>query len=441
MPIIFSLNIVMALIIEFNAEGAIVIDPDTGVGTQFDTYAQAAAFVAASGQTPGTPEVPAIQQGNELVDLNTGEVYGIDTETGFLDNGALLRSPEDLNNDLFVPDDGLLEFTPEGSIVRQPEEVSETALYGTPFDDDGNLNPGWELDGDGNPFYRGYSQGRLWVNPNTQASAEASRELARQQQTIAQQRRQINNGDWRVRLRLAPNSQYLYKAPRPGILAPLADTDGIIFPYTPSITMNYRANYSQYDLTHNNYRGYFYTNSAVEPVNLTAQFTAQDTTEANYLLAVIHFLRSVTKMFYGNDPQRGSPPPLVYLTGLGEYQFNEHSCLVSSFSYNLPADVDYIRAGSVNQLGTDLTTRRPRQQTPINGLAGTVGRLANAFLNKGAIPNPPAPATLGLNRPTYVPTKIEIQITLLPVQSRQQVSKQFSLESFANGNLLKGGFW
>jgi hypothetical protein len=48
---------------------------------------------------------------------------------------------------------------------------------------------------------------------------------------------------------------------------------------------------------------------------------------------------------------------------------------------------------------------------------------------------------LGLNSPTYVPTKMEISITLLPIQSRQQVSKQFSVKEFANGNLIKGGFW
>jgi hypothetical protein len=77
-------------------------------------------------------------------------------------------------------------------------------------------------------------------------------------------------------------------------------------------------------------------------------FTAQDTGEANYLLAVITFFKSVTKMFYGQDAERGAPPPLVYLSGLGEYQFNEHPCVVSQFNYNLPSDADYIRAGSPN---------------------------------------------------------------------------------------------
>jgi hypothetical protein len=40
-----------------------------------------------------------------------------------------------------------------------------------------------------------------------------------------------------------------------------------------------------------------------------------------------------------------------------------------------------------------------------------------------------------------VPTKIDISLTLLPMQTRDQVSKEFSLEKFANGNLLRGGFW
>jgi hypothetical protein len=170
-------------------------------------------------------------------------------------------------------------------------------------------------------------------------------------------------------------------------------------------------------------------------------FTAQDTNEANYLLAVIHFLRSATKMFYGQDAERGSPPPVVYLSGLGEYQFKEHACLIQQFTYNLPADCDYIRAGSPNQVGLNLVSIRDRQDVATNSVFGQLNRLAAAFLTKGGVTEPPAPPTLGKNSPAYVPTKMEIQITLLPVQSRNQVSKQFSLKGFANGDLIKGGFW
>jgi hypothetical protein len=67
--------------------------------------------------------------------------------------------------------------------------------------------------------------------------------------------------------------------------------------------------------------------------------------------------------------------------------------------------------------------------------------LLNAGLFQGAQPSPNAPSGSQIEEPTYVPTKMEIAITLLPMQSRQQVSTQFSLKGFSNGNLLKGGFW
>lgn len=314
---------------------------------------------------------------------------------------------------------------------------------GVAYDEEGNLLPGYALSPTGTPVFIGNG----YVAPATQAQADADRasalrDRARQQQTIANQRRQVNNGDWRVRLRLAPAATYLYKAANPGIMQPLAVTDGIIFPYTPAIDTVYRAEYDQYALTHSNYKGYFYKSSFVDPITVRATFTAQSTAEANYLLAVITFLKSATKMFYGQDAERGAPPPLVYLSGLGEYQFNEHSCVISQFNFNLPPDVDYIRAGSPNNVGINLTTQRDKQSvSPIVGLAASVGRLLSAGLSSGALPNPLAPPTLGLNRPTYVPSKMEITISLLPVQSRKQVSKQFSVKEFANGNLIKGGFW
>ena len=284
----------------------------------------------------------------------------------------------------------------------------------------------------------------------TLSSAEAARQRstldrARAQAILQQQRKQANDGDWRVRLRLAPNAEYLYKSDQPGILQPLAVTDGVVFPYTPQITTAYKATYSAYDLTHSNYRGYFYQSSQVEDIQLDATFTAQDTAEANYLLAVIHFFRSATKMFYGKDDQRGAPPPLVFLQGLGEYQFNLNPCVVAQFNYKLPADVDYIRAGSPNINGTNLLQRRDRQDLPTNPFSSAWTRINNVLkpqgIQKGAISSPPAPPTLGTNRPTYVPTKMDISLLLHPIQSREQVSKQFSLKQYANGDLLKGGFW
>jgi len=249
------------------------------------------------------------------------------------------------------------------------------------------------------------------------------------------------NTDWRVVLRLAPGANYLYAAPDAGLLQPLKTTNGVVFPYTPTITTAYRADYQNYDLTHSNYRGYFYKSSYMDDIQLGCTFTSQSTADAAYVLAVIHFFRSVTKMFYGQDAQRGSPPPLVYLSGLGDYQFNNHPCVVSQFNYKLPADVDYISSGSPNNLGLNLQPLQNLYSTTLNAVAPTVTRLATAFLPRGAENERPAPLQALLNNPTYVPSKIDIDIVLKPIQTRSQVSKQFSLKNFANGNLLKGGFW
>ena len=267
--------------------------------------------------------------------------------------------------------------------------------------------------------------------------------------TLSARRNVGNNSDWRFKIKLAPNSNYLYAAESPGILAPLKDK-GVIFPYTPQIETQYTARYDSYDLIHSNYRGYFYKNSAVNEISVRGTFTAQDTVEAQYLLAVIHFFRSVTKMFYGKDPQAGTPPPLVYASGYGPYQFNDHACLVSNFTYSLPSDVDYIRADAPNQIGVNLENRTGK--TSGIGVTGPfmsiVNRLKNANLFSGALPKLPNPNFVlqNVNTPnatnaTYVPTKMDINIQLLPVQTRSQVSQQFSLEGFANGRLLRGGFW
>ena len=285
------------------------------------------------------------------------------------------------------------------------------------------------------------------ANAGSQSNVEGLVTQANQQQTMSSQSGfQASSTDWRVRISLAKGAGYLYNDPNPGILQPLKSTSGVIFPYTPRIETSYKAMYQQFEPTHSNYKGYFYQGSSVEPINITGHFTAQNSNDANYVLAVIHFFRSVTKMFYGQDAQRGSPPPLVYLSGFGQYQFNGHPCVVSSFTYSLPDDVDYIRAGVANNLGLNATTISNVLNSAVaSGAIGGYARLAAAFTTPGALPSTPfgslATPNLASGAPTYVPTKMDITVTLLPVVSRQSVSKQFSVKNYANGNLLRGGFW
>jgi len=358
------------------------------------------------------------------------------------------RAPAPVNPAVDPESAGEQVAQPAASDVRteanpvQPSPASGQVAY----DDDGNLLPGYTLDEGNNAVFVGGD----FVEPATQALADSGRAAAvtagvgraqaQETNTSLSQQMPVNT-DWRVTLRLAPGATYLYNAPQAGLLQPLKTTNGVIFPFTPAISTSYKANYNTYDLTHSNYRGYFYQNSYTDAVTLTAPFTAQSTADAAYVLAVIHFFRSVTKMFYGQDAQRGSPPPLVFLSGLGDYQFNNHPCLVSSFNYTLPADVDYISSGTPNNLGLNLQPLQNLYSTTLNAVAPTATRLAAAFLPAGAQNSLPAPLQGLLSNPTYVPTKIDMVITLLPVQSRAQVSKQFSLKNFANGQLIKGGFW
>lgn len=276
--------------------------------------------------------------------------------------------------------------------------------------------------------------------------------------------------DWRVRLCLSPGADYLYKAPegQRGILDPLAGSNGVVFPYTPTITVNYAANYDQVNPTHSNYKVLQYTNSAVDSVTIACDFTAQDTREANYLLAVIHFFRSVTKMWYGQDqfPKPGTPPPLVYLFGLGQFQFNAHPLVVTNFTYALPADVDYIRAGAVTaNPGVNREPSKPAATQTTGSSSGVLGRLSTIvsqigsnFLNNilpGGESGPAKFTPSGFNaqipagtvEPTYVPTKINLQINCMPIVSRNDVSNRFSLKDYGSGKLLRGivekggGFW
>jgi hypothetical protein len=241
---------------------------------------------------------------------------------------------------------------------------------------------------------------------------------------------ETDKDDWRVKLTLAPDADYLYKAVPAGIMQPLADSDGLIFPYTPEIAIQYNANYENYDLTHSNYKGYFYTGSKVENIILTATFTATDVFEANYMLAALHFLRSCTKMFYGQDKNRGMPPPVVFLSGLGEFQFNNHPCAITMMNYNMPNDVDYIPCGKP-PTAAQAAVQAPKSSNPKDRIASVLSETKTT---------PPKISPI-YTKATYVPTKININFTMIPIQTRDQVSKEFSLEQYANGSLLTKGFW
>ena len=226
--------------------------------------------------------------------------------------------------------------------------------------------------------------------------------------------------DWRVRISLATNARMFYKSTNPGIQSPLINTSGVVFPYTPSISVSHTARYGETKLTHSNYASYFYEGSDVSAITISSDFTVQTVEEGKYVLAALTFFRSCTKMFFGSQvgqPLAGNPPPMVFLNGYGKLYFPNVPCVITNFTHTMPPEVDYIEikhsASEVNPTGVTNT--------------GGVFKSELELLNNAA---------------TRVPTSSTISITVQPVYSRKFVHESFNLDSFASGELLitRGGF-
>lgn len=152
--------------------------------------------------------------------------------------------------------------------------------------------------------------------------------------------------DFRVRIRAMPTSRdQVYGANSPeNLMFPLWSTNGVLFPFTPVISYSHAVNYSQLTPTHSNTDYHIYTNTSAVQIQITAQFSAQNQQEAHYLLAVMHFFRTVTKMRFGeSDELAGLPPPILLLSGYGTYMFNDLPVIINTATPELPNNVDYVQ--------------------------------------------------------------------------------------------------
>lgn len=190
--------------------------------------------------------------------------------------------------------------------------------------------------------------------------------------------------DWRVKLYVPP---VFRNSGTP--LDPLSRSDwALVFPYTPSIVISGGANYDEQSVTHQNYQFIYYQNSKPDQIQISCPFNVEDNEQAGYWIAALHFLRSVTKMFTGEDPNAGNPPPLCILHGYGKYVFNSLPVVVKNFTVDLPQDVNYIEA-------------------------------------------------VGPGGPSWVPVKSTLTVNLMPIYSRTYI-RQFSLKKFVSGEYAGG---
>jgi hypothetical protein len=237
--------------------------------------------------------------------------------------------------------------------------------------------------------------------------------------------------DWRVRITAPSGSPFNFNT---GPLAALAQDGGVVFPYTPTVNVIHNASYNNLTPTHSNYPSYFYNNSEVAGIQISADFTAQTTTDAAYVLGMIWFFRSATKMFYGGQ-NSGNPPPILYLDGYGDYYLPHVPVVVTNFGHTMPSNTDYIETQVSSNQVTSVKSFGGDQLTPSN----IPGIQAQSSLNNASenfATQERLVETKGSKQ--RVPTKSSINIGLQPVYSRDAISNKFNWEDFSKGNLLKG---
>jgi len=148
--------------------------------------------------------------------------------------------------------------------------------------------------------------------------------------------------DWRVSLSIPANVKKIMDGSKT-LLDPLNSTGGkLVFPYTPTVLVGHSANWNPMQPVHTNYPFYAYENSRVDQLTITADFYVQNEQEAEYWVAAVHYLRTMTKMAYGQSPDRGQPPPVVYLNGYGDFTFKNVPVIINNFQFDLKREIDYI---------------------------------------------------------------------------------------------------
>ena len=255
---------------------------------------------------------------------------------------------------------------------------------------------------------------------------------------------------------------FLYKCLKP--------TVGIVFPYTPRISINHTVNYDRTDIIHSNLSISHYKNTPPPTYSIDAVFTADSKEMARHMLSAIWFLRAVTKCDFGESANSrsgkadglstaGMPPPIIYLNGWNNLLDNI-PVVVKGFSYTLPDDQDYVALGLnldsstfefVNTLYSDtiddifydtgygdkIEMNNTEETRFINGIA----------VNTAKIMTQPSSMSVNTNNRYYMrnwlPVELQIHIDLEVQPNLEKYKKRFDLDYYKMGVMYldsyKGG--
>ena len=188
-------------------------------------------------------------------------------------------------------------------------------------------------------------------------------------------------------------------------LFPIFQTNGLVFPYNPTINEGINVKYDTFELTHTNESYYAYRGTDNVRINLTDCVWTCDTFDnAIYTMSVLHFMRAYSFMDFGNF-RTGRPPSPMWFSAYGNYAFYKVPVLLEKADWSFPNDIDYIgipEFGSSEYLERRLQTKR------------------NASGNY-----------------TWLPMKFTISSISLIVQHSPRYWTNWSLDDYRSGEMLK----
>lgn len=202
----------------------------------------------------------------------------------------------------------------------------------------------------------------------------------------------------------------------------LYETNGVVFPYTPNISVEQNPNFGSESLTHFLQDYYYFTSINSTKLTIIGKLTANNIRESQYMLAVLHFFRSYTKMNFGereDQSKRGLPPPTLLLDGYGDFMFNSLPVLVTNWSFDFPENIDYVRV--------DTKTPTPRSLVNV-GDPDPRTILRQEFSSQNV--------NTSFQGYAYVPAETTLRVSLVVQKSPYKLKKEFNLQDFREGRLL-----
>lgn len=236
------------------------------------------------------------------------------------------------------------------------------------------------------------------------------------------------------RARLRPKPAAIDQIYGNGLLKPLRATNGMVWPYQPTITYQQDVTYTNIDLIHVNQEMYAYTRTNALKFTVDGQFSVQNQSEGLYALACLHYMRTVTKMWFGqNDANAGTPPPVLLFDAYGQYMFNQLPVIVTSFSVTLPNDIDYVPVDLANASASSGYTAGQATTPSLTSFA----KLANLTDMSAQVNQQDLNSGAGY---IWLPAVFNINVSMT-VQNTPSRLRQFNLDAFRSGSLMQGGGW